>query len=305
MVLHFRSPGTIPILTWVPARRFPIVQGEKVRPIDDFSQYLINSAFGTQEKVLMLGLDQVVSWTRAWAGSEGTAREISLKDSGGKVYRTWVHPEWGTGGFSDLVGRVADLKSAYKQLAIHPAHASLSIIAVQKPSGERVDFFKAKSLMFGQTAAVYSFLRFSRAISALAGSLLSLVTVEFFDDFTQVEPAATSESAQFSMESLLRLLGWKIADTEAKRKPFSKEFVSLGVQVNLSKLATGEIVLQQKPGRAEALKSQVDALLHDNNFGFKDALSVRGRIFFCEGQTFGRVAAPVIRMLTRWSNKLQ
>ena len=155
--------------------------------------------------------------------------------------------------------------------------------------------------MFGQTAAVYSFLRFSRAISAIAGSLFSLATVEFFDDFTQLEPVATSQSAQFAMESMLKLLGWRIAMTEAKRKPFDKEFVALGVQVNLSRISVGEIVLQQKPGRAEALQQQVDALLKADIMGFKDALSIRGRIFFCEGQTFGRVSAPVIRMLTRWT----
>ena len=131
---------------------------------------------------------------------------------------------------------MVDLISAYKQLAIHPAHSRLSVIAVQKPAGEKVEFFIAKSLMFGQTTAVYSFLRFSTAISAIAGGLFSLATVEFFDDFTQLEPSATSQSAQFSMESMLKLLGWRIATTDAKRKPFDKEFGALGVQVNLSNL---------------------------------------------------------------------
>ena len=250
----------------------------------------------------MLGLDQIVSWTRAWTGAEAVDGSLTLKDSGGKVYRPAVHHEWAESGCLDLVGRVADLKSAYKQLAIHPAHSPLSVIAVQKPAGEKVEFFIAKSLMFGQTAAVYSFLRFSRAISAIAGGLFSLATVEFFDDFTQLEPSATSQSAQFSMESMLKMLGWKIATTDAKRKPFAKEFVALGVQVNLSRISEGEIVLQQKPGRAEALQQQVDAVLRADMMSFKDALSIRGRIFFCEGQTFGRVAAPVIRMLSRWAN---
>ena len=52
--------------------------------------------------------------------------------------------------------------------------------------------------------------------------------------------------------------------------------------------------------RIEALESQINELLSKNEFGLKDALSVRGRIFFSEGQVFGRVAAPVIHMLSRW-----
>ena len=133
--------------------------------------------------------------------------------------------------------------------------------------------------------------------------MLSLATVEFFDDFTQVEPALTSESAQFAMEALLKLLGWRIADSVTKRRPFNKKFVSLGVQIDFSLVGAGEILLEQKPGRIDALKVQIDKLLDDNVMTFKDASSVRGRIFFSEGQTFGRVSAPLVHMLTRWLSK--
>ena len=75
------------------------------------------------------------------------------------------------------------------------------------------------------------------------------------------------------MESLLKLLGWKIADTEAKRKPFSKGFVSLGVQVILSQTSAGKMVLQQKPGHADALRIQVDALLRANTQWWSQGLN--------------------------------
>ena len=156
--------------------------------------------------------------------------------------------------------------------------------------------------MFGQTSAVYSFPRFSRALSAIAGCLFSLITVEFFDDLSQVEPLITSESAQFTMESLLKLLGCRIADSEKKRKPFAKKFVSLGVQVGLSGISAGLIHLEQKPGRVEALKEQVDKILELITLTWRDALSVCGRIYFSEGQTFGSVAAPEVHMLTRWNH---
>eukprot|EP00973_Karenia_brevis_P018766 2572908-Karenia_brevis.AAC.1 len=44
---------------WTGARRFGIVQSNKTRPIDDFSQFYINAAFGAEEKVSILRFDDV------------------------------------------------------------------------------------------------------------------------------------------------------------------------------------------------------------------------------------------------------
>ena len=72
--------------------------------------------------------------------------------------------------------------------------------------------------MFGETAAVYAFLRLSRALSTLASKLLDLIVIEFIDDFTQIEPKETAASAQASIEELFDLLGWKISMKEKKRQ---------------------------------------------------------------------------------------
>eukprot|EP00973_Karenia_brevis_P033183 4577847-Karenia_brevis.AAC.1 len=52
---------------WVGAFRFGIKQSGKVRPIDDFSQFLQNLTVGKTEKVTMMSLDDVVARARAWA----------------------------------------------------------------------------------------------------------------------------------------------------------------------------------------------------------------------------------------------
>ena len=186
---------------WIAARRFAVRQGQKLRPIDDFSEFGINAAFGASEKVQMKNLDQVVAWSRAWAEGVKSGTELTLEDSAGYSWREHIHAEWGVGQVGRLQGRVADLRQAYKQLPSAPAHKALGIVAVKCPSGEK-KLFKSRSLMFGQAAAVYGFLRFSRAIAALATSLLSLIIIEFFDDFTQIEPASTAASAQEAMNSL-------------------------------------------------------------------------------------------------------
>ena len=99
-----------------------------------------------------------------------------------------------------------------------------------------------------------------------------------------MENTALADSAQGSLESLLGLLGWAIADSEAKRKPFAPAFVSLGVEVDLSGSVAKIIRLKNKPGRVDAIVETASALCLPNAFlGFKESLSLRGRIAFAEG----------------------
>ena len=281
---------------WLPARRFPIEQSDKLRPIEDFSEFGHNSAFGAEEKVTLKNFDTVVAVTRAWLEAESSQGVASFYDSAGKVWKADLSEEWPPGEFGNLVGRVADLKGAYKQLPCHAAHRCFSVIGLRREDGS-TDFFEALSLMFGQTAAVYGFLRFSPALSAIASEIFCLASIEFFDDFTQVEPQLTCDSAMETMESFLDLLGWRISLGD-KRLPFGKRFVSLGVVMELPAKGKMEITLTNKPGRVEAIKAAAEKVLSsDRLFGFGDALSFKGKFSFAEGQTFGRVLAPVSRVL--------
>ena len=124
--------------------------------------------------------------------------------------------------------------------------------------------------------------------------------MEFFDDFTQLEPEATQDSAMESLEGLLRLLGWTVATAESKRLPFDSQFVSLGVKVDLSRVDCGEVVLTHKPGRIDNFEAQVKSIIDKGSMDFRDAMSVRGKVYFSEGQVFGRMSARIIHMLSRW-----
>ena len=103
---------------------------------------------------------------------------------------------------------------------------------------------------------------------------------------------------------MLELLDWRVADTVEKRKPFAQEFASLGVLVDFRGAVDGVIALRHKPGRVETIKKQVQQFLGQDakKMGFKDALSVRSRFGFAEGQTYGRLTAPVARMLSDWAS---
>jgi hypothetical protein len=191
---------------WVPARRFGIRQGDKVRPIDNFSEHLVNQAFGASEKISMLGVDHVVSWAKAWVIGHMVPGKFEVTDSTGVNWTCKTSAEWSK-GYGRLVGRVADLANAYKQLPVHPADASVSVVAVQEPRTMKVHLYRAFALMFGETGAVYAFLRISRALAAIASKLFHLIVVEFFDDFTQLEPQQSQESALITKEGLSAFVG--------------------------------------------------------------------------------------------------
>ena len=149
---------------------------------------------------------------------------------------------------------------------------------------------------------MYAFLRISRALAALGSHLLSLFLVEYFDDFTQVEAAVLGDSSQLALEELLDSLGWKVADTESKRKPACKLFLALGVQIDFRETIGNYIILRPKEGRIKSIIEMAEEVLKKGSMNFKEALSIKGKLQFVEGQLFFRVTATVCRLLSRWAS---
>ena len=98
---------------WVPSRRFGVVQGSKVRPIDDFSEFWVNEAVTTQNKLDLGGVDELAAVAKEFLrlGRQGSplavrSREVLLEGSAPAA-------AWPPGGLLALGGRTLDLKSAY------------------------------------------------------------------------------------------------------------------------------------------------------------------------------------------------
>ena len=162
--------------------------------------------------------------------------------------------------------------------------------------------YRATALMFGETAAVYAFLRISRALSAILSRLFLIVGVEFFDDFSQIESLSTAASGMQTIEDVFSLLGWVVSMSETKRLDFGKSFVSLGVMVNFYQSKKRAVVVENKPGRVEAIIKEFNKVLERRRLDFKGALSLKGKISFAEGQLFYRIAAPLCRLLSKWAS---
>ena len=95
---------------WIAARRFGIVQSEKIRPIDDFSEFSVNAAFGTQEKAPLKSIVQVIAWTRAKVEAVDDEGYFSISDSARHSWEGKLHEDWAVQSWRQVVGRVADLR---------------------------------------------------------------------------------------------------------------------------------------------------------------------------------------------------
>ena len=87
---------------WVPVRRFPVVQSSagkrKLRPVDDFTECKVNSAFGSADKVDLRALDEFVAACRLWTRAvlEPGLFEVPLSD--GQVLQGLVREGWAAAG---------------------------------------------------------------------------------------------------------------------------------------------------------------------------------------------------------------
>ena len=130
---------------WMLIRRFVLVQGAemKLRPIDDCLESQLNQAYTSTSYLKLQDIDFIT----------GLALRVAEAVAGGRQRH-------GSGAWK---GKCLDLSKAYKQMAIRPDHRYLAVLFFHGRDGSP-KFYVANSLMFGATAAVYSFNRVSRSL---------------------------------------------------------------------------------------------------------------------------------------------
>ncbi|CAE7739197.1 unnamed protein product [Symbiodinium sp. CCMP2592] len=167
--------------TWIGSKRFGIVQNEKIRAIDDLSEFLVNSSVTETEKITLEGVDQIVATARFFscAAKDGEDRFRLPAENGG-----------------------------------HPHDAWATILAVYDPNEDEVKFFEAVALPFGAVSSVTGFNHAARALKLILSRLLWLVNTSYYDDFTQLDFEALAESSETTAERIMDLLGWEISNGE-------------------------------------------------------------------------------------------
>ena len=219
---------------WCVVRRFVLVQGAemKLRPIDDCLEAQLNHAFTVTSYLKLQDIDYITGLALK------IAERLTQKGAGP--------------GIEPWLGKCLDLSKAYKQMAIHPSNRHLAVIFFYGQDGAP-KFFVANSLMFGASAAVYSFNRVSRSLWFLLNKMLCIPCGVFYDDFPMFSPESQADDADAAASQLLDLLGWRHATTGTKALPFKPSFQVLGCSLNLEEICKGAILLENKPGRIDRL----------------------------------------------------
>jgi hypothetical protein len=61
------------------------------------------------------------------------------------------------------------------------------------------------------------------------------------------------------------------------------------------------VIVTNKPGRVADITAGIQVIKKKSWIGFREALSLRGKLTYAEGQLFGRVTAGVCRLLSQWA----
>ena len=94
--------------------------------------------------------------------------------------------------------------------------------------------YQLRTLPFGATHSVYSFLRLARMLCTICTREFFLLTTNFYDDYILASLPNSVESSKNSMELVFMLTGWKFDMDGKKATSFGTVCKALGVQFDLS-----------------------------------------------------------------------
>ena len=232
---------------WNPVRRFGVWQRNKLRAIDDFSESGVNASFAYLEKIQLRALDEII-WVAACFIKYVIHHEHFSFDVGGETISGKVHSWWKDldAGKPFLQVKTVDLKSAYKQFAIHPSDRRLSVLALKKPKTGEVAGFVSRTLPFGSTASVLHFNRAARLLHRI-GLELDVAWTNYYDDYPVVEFSFLAANTNHTIRALTSLLGFECSTD--KELPFADEAEMLGVVLDVSKSSVGILSVKNKKSR--------------------------------------------------------
>ena len=257
-------------------KRFGIRQSNKVRVIDDCSCCGLNWTVGLHEKFQLQSIDILAAVIAE-----------AFKDFPGS-------------SFPRVLGRCYDLKSAYKQFAIHSADRVHLRMAVRSPDSEVLKLIGFNALPFGAVGSVAGFLRVSLSVWYIGLVALQLCWTVFYDDYSILSRVELIENTSWSVETLFELLGLSYAKDGKKFLPFDSKFKMLGLEVDLDACQDMKVKVSHTEDRKAELLNKINDILASGWLESKEAERLRGRMIFYEGYTFGRIANAAIKNIGRF-----
>ena len=191
---------------FVISKRFGLRQADKVRPIDDLSQSLVNSAFASSYKLDLSGADGFAILARTILECVNEKREVCLQLSDGSWLHGTLHDSITLDQARDLRGRTLDLDAAYKQMLVAKPSLWTSVLAIEDIEGHK-RLFLSRVLPFGASASVCGFNRVVHALHCIGERLFGLAWCNFYDDCPPLDLAICDDDAQKTAERLFELVG--------------------------------------------------------------------------------------------------
>ena len=261
--------GDLPLTASV-TRRFGISQSNKTRPIDDFSESLINQTTARSESITPQGLDFICA---------------------GLVFR--LRDRAALGRASKPMIKTTDLRKAYKQLGLSDDGRLDAYIAVANPTLKKAEVYACSVLPFGASASVGGFCRTSHALWRMAVVLLEFHWSIYCDDFFPVSEQQSAKHMDMCIASYFSVLGWEISSD----KDLSFDFFAkvLGVEICMKSATLFDFVNTQE--RRTELVESINSILSASSCTRKHLSSLKGRLQFAEGQIFGRRSFMRVKLI--------
>ena len=253
------------VVSW----RFGLVQGEKVRLIDDLRP--VNQTVATFESPRPRTVDILASM----------GKSMMLAAPG-----------------VPLLGKAYDLTAAHRQLPLHPCTYWNSFISVWNHVRREPSVYQLRALPFGASKSVYSFLRTSHSLWWLACTALSIVWSLYYDDFICLSSSKLAGHTDNCVRAFFFLLGWQFSSSGDKHMDFSQVFTALGVTVQLASCLDGRLTISNTAKRIKELVESIRSIISTESLTKTQALKLRGRMQFAEGQLFGRVGRLCLRAVS-------
>eukprot|EP00435_Cladocopium_sp_Y103_P061364 s1087_g23.t1 len=245
-------------------RRFGVVQGGKVPPIDDYKASLVNASVTQPEMVCLHSVDHIAGL-------------------GAQLIRAHAR----RGRNVSLLAKCWDLASAYKQVPLsEDAFKYDSFLVVFNPRTGKGEIFQQLVLPFGSIASVTAFLRCALAIWHIGSSLLHYTWTSYFDDFLSLTEESLGPHLEMCVSLFFQLLGWGLSLD--KLVPYSTCCKVLGVELDLTKAPSGTFAIANTVSRKDELRDTLQQVLQEGFLGRSEAERLRGRLQFASNQLFGR-----------------
>ena len=269
---------------WLPVRRFAVEQKGKVRPIDNLKESMLNQTFGSFEKIELRAMEHVLWCLVVLSKCLKVGGEVVFSLSNGSELRGYVHRDW-MDRPPEVKATCIDLKSAYKQLALHPDEYRRTVVSLWNVDAIRPSCFLMRTLPFGASASVHHFLRISYFIHAV-GLETGLCWGAYFDDFRTLTHIYNEASTRATALGILDLMGFKCSLD--KLEEFSPQAEMLGVELDLKSFHDGKIIVKNKESRVAEMIECIDRIFESGFIESDEIPSALGKMQYAEAQLWGR-----------------